>query len=771
MLRINESLDFDRVLQEVVVNARALAGARYGAITVLGEAGRRPDFFVSGLTREERHGLSEVPQGLGLFEYLSRVETTLRVSDVAEHLRALGMPEFSPPIPVSSLLVAPMRQQGVGVGAIYLGHEVEGKEFSQKDEDILAMFAAQAAVVIANARRYREERRARARLETLVNTAPVGVVVFDASTGAPSFINREALRILEGLSDPGQGPEQLLQVLSYRRADGQEVSLKESSLVRALSANEPVRAEEVVMQVPDGRRVSVIINSTPIFTEEGVLESMMVTLQDLGQVKDLERRQAEFLGMVSQELLAPLTSIKGSAVAVLEDLSRLDLADTRQFFSLIEWQADRMRGLIWDLLEVARINSGTLPLTPEPTELPSLVRQALASFLEGGTGLPVEVDLPPDLPQVSADRRRALQVLDRLLSNAARYSQEGTVITLSARREESHVTVCVAIRGRDIPVQPEFFHRSSPSVAAGPETGTGGEALGLAVCRGIVEAHGGRIWVEGNGTGLGSRTIFTLPVTGETAPGLPGLAGLPSVGSRRSARGHGRVLVVNDDPQALRHIRNTLTEAGYTPIATWDPEDVERLIATERPHLVLLASALAGGNRSGLMQRISQATDAPVLLLSGPDATPERDLALAFESGADDYITKPFSTTELVARVGAALRRRDALEPPADRGMFQLGELAVDYARRSVTVAGRAVTLTETEYRLLCVMAVNAGETLTRESLMGRVWSGREHGDFSMLRGYVRRLRQKLGESAENPRYIFNEPRAGYRLGEACNEC
>ena len=116
------------------------------------------------------------------------------------------------------------------------------------------------------------------------------------------------------------------------------------------------------------------------------MESAVVTLQDLGPMKEMERRQAEFLGMVSQELLAPLTSIKGSAVAVLEDLTRLDLANARQFFSLIEWQADRMRGLIWDLLEVARINAGTLRLTPEPTDLASLVGQAQASFLEGGGG-------------------------------------------------------------------------------------------------------------------------------------------------------------------------------------------------------------------------------------------------------------------------------------------------------------------------------------------------------------------------------------------------
>ena len=768
ILRINESLDFDTVLQEVVDSARSLTGSRYGAITVLGEAGQKPDFIVSGMTPEEHQGLWDMPHGLGFFEYLSGMETPLRVPDIAGHLSALGMPEFLLPVSASSLLVAPMRHQGIGVGNIYLGHEAEGREFSREDEETLVMFASQAALVIANARRHREERRAKARLETLINTSPVGVVVFDAGTGTPSFINREALRIVDGLRSPEQSPEQMLEVLTFRRADGREVSLREYPLAQALSSGETIRAEEIVIQVLDGRRVSAIINSTPIPSEDGGVGSVVVTLQDLPPMRELGRQRAEFLGMVSQELLAPLTSIRGSAAAVLKDLSRLDLAKTRQFFGLIEWQAERMQGLIWDLLELARIEAGTLLLTPEPTDLAFLVGQAQASLREGGTDNPVEVDLLADLPQVSADRQRVLQVLDRLLSNASGYSQEGSVITLSARREDSHVAVCVAGRGRDMPSQPLtlLFRRRSLAGGGGDDV-TGGEAVGLAVCRGIVEAHGGRIWVENDGFGLGYRCIFTLPVAEETAARRTGPTGIPSAGNGRAARGLGRVLVVEDDPQALWHIRNTLTEAGYTPIATWDPEEVERLIATERPHLVLLDSALTGADGSGLMQRILKATDAPVVLLSGRGATPERELALAFESGADDYVAKPFSTTELVARVEAALRRRDAPQREPDEGSFHLGELAVDYARRRVTVAGRAVALTETEYRLLCELAVNAGRTLSRERLMTRVWATREHDDFSMLRGYVRRLRQKLGETADNPRYIFNEPRVGYRLGEA----
>ena len=772
-IRITETLDLDAVLQGVVDGARSLTGARNGGLTVLDDGGQSPLFITSGMTPEERRLRIELPGGQELYEYLSGLSEPLRVADFSSYTRELGLPEIGPPLgPVGAFLGLPILHLGRRMGNIYLSGKEEDAGFSAEDEAVLTLFASQAALAIANSRRYREEQRARADLETLVNTSPVGVAVFDAGTVTLSWINREAMRIVDGLRNPEQSPEQLLEVLTFRRADGREVSLKEYPLARVLRSGETVRAEEIVIQVPDGRRVNTIVNATPILSEDGGVASLVVTVQDLTPVKELGRQRAEFLGLVGQELLAPLTSIKGSASAVLEDLARLDVTKIRQFFSIIEWQADRMRGLIWDLLEVARIEAGTLFLVPEPTDLASLVVQAQASFLEGGTSNPMEVDLPLDLPRVAADRQRALQVLDRLLSNAAGYSPEGSIITVSARTEGPHVAVSVAVRGRGIPSQPLplLFRRFSRREAGDGGRGSGGEDLGLAVCRGIVEAHGGRIWAESEGPGLESRFIFTLPVAEEDGRPGAGPAGRPSAGRRRGARGQGRVLVVDEDPQLLWHVRSTLAEAGYTPVVAPDPEEVERLIAVERPHLVLLDPALSGADGLRLVERVLQLTDAPVVLLSRPGGERNPDLALAFEAGADDYIVEPFSPTELVARVGAALRRREGPQRDSYRESFQLGELAIEYARRRVTIGGRPLDLTETEYRLLCELAVNAGRTLSREHLMSRVWSARESADSRVVRAYVKRLRRKLGESAEEPRFIFNEPRAGYRLGQEPEE-
>ena len=154
-----------------------------------------------------------------------------------------------------------------------------------------------------------------------MTTSPVGVVVFDGATGEPKSFNREARRIVDSLRNPGQSPEDLLNLLTFRRADGREVSLREFPMAEIMSTAgvaETVRAEEVVLGVPDdGRSVTVLLNATPILSDEGAVESMVVAMQDMAAVEEQERLRAEFLGMVSHELRTPLTSIMGSASAIM----------------------------------------------------------------------------------------------------------------------------------------------------------------------------------------------------------------------------------------------------------------------------------------------------------------------------------------------------------------------------------------------------------------------------------------------------------------------
>ena len=763
-LRINESLDFDTVLQGVLDSACSLTGARYGVITLLDGSGKVQDFLYSGLTPEESRRFAEFPDGMLFFEYLSSISEPLRLRDFHSYVRELGLPEFQPPMAVSSplpFLAAPIRHLGESVGAFYVGEKE--LEFTPEDEETLVMFASQAALVIANARRHREEQRTRADLETLVNTTPVGVMVFDADTGEVRSINREARRIVSDLCAPGGSAEQLLEVLTFRRADGREISLVEFPLAQGLRTGETVRAEEIVLQSPDGQSVTTLVNATPIFSEEGEegeVESVVVTMQDMTPMEELERLRAEFLGMVSHELRTPLAAIKGSAATLTEAASDLDPAEMLQFFRIIGEQSDHMRDLIGDLLDVARIETGELPVAPAPAEVASLVDEARSRFQSGGGRNNLRIDLSPELPLVMADGRRIIQVLSNLLSNAARHSHEASTIGVAAVREGYHVAVSVTDEGRGIAAErlPHLFRKFSRLEGEDRGRDIAGSGLGLAICKGIVEAHGGRIWAESDGPGLGARFTFTIPVAQDAAIGAANLL----VRSSRVERERTRILAVDDDPQTLRHVRDALTKAGYVPVVTGDPEEALSLVEANDPHLVLLDLMLPGTDGIELMRGILDMADVPVIFLSAYGQ--EETIARAFENGADDYVVKPFSPTELVARIKAALRKREAPEWAEPSEPYVLEELTIDYAERRVTLAGRPVQLTAIEYGLLFELSANAGRVLTYDRLLQRVWGLRRSGDSRRVRTAAKQLRRKLGDDANNPTYILNEPRVGYRM-------
>ena len=758
-LRINESLDLDAVLQGVIDSARSLAGASYGGISTIDEAGRDRDFVTSGMTPEEHAKLEETPQGPQFFQYLLGLDRPLRIPDLDSHFRSLGLPEFQGPVPVKSFLATSLRNLGRAWGVIYLANEEGGPEFTPEDEETLVMFASQATLVIANARRYREEQKARTDLETLIDTSPVGVAVFDARTGAPVSFNREMVRMMGALRTPDGPPDQLLEVLIVQRGDGRRVSLAEVPLAQTMISGETARAEEIVLSVPDGRSVSALMNATPILADDGEVETYVVTLQDMTALEELERLRAEFLAMVSHELRTPLTSVKGSITTLLDPPSPLNPAEMRQFHRIIDSQVDRMHVLISDLLDVARIETGTLAVSPEPTDVALLVGEARNGFRSGGGRHDIEIEIAPDLPWVMADRLRLVQVLGNLLTNAARHSPESSTIRVSAVGEGVHVAVSVSDRGRGIPAEslPHLFRKFSrlESQEQGGDTG-----LGLAICKGIVEAHGGRIWAESDGLGLGARFTFTLPTV--EAAGYVSPVGRAQPFTRSSPRRGAeqvRILAVDDDPQALRYVRDALVRSGFEPLVTADPEEALRLVAEERPHLVLLDLVLPGTDGIDLMGEIAQTTDAPVIFLSayGQDLL----VARAFDNGAADYVVKPFSPTELAARIRAALRRRDAPKPSEP---YVLGDLRINYDERRVSVAGRPVELTAIEYRTLAELSANAGRVLTYEHLLRRVWGLDADADVRPMRTVISSLRRKLGDNAENPAYIFTDLRVGYRM-------
>ena len=774
--RINESLDLDAVLQHALDAACALTGARYGVLTLLDEAGRIEAVLSSAMTAEEARRIWDTPDGLRIFEYLNALAEPLRIPDLLGRLRSLGLPEFQPPASVGgvlSFLAAPVFHRGERVGNIFVADREDGDEFTPEDESTLVMFASQAALVIANARRYREEQQAKNNLETLIHTSPVGVVVFDVHTGAPVSMNREVERLLNGLRRPGESPDRPPEGLTVRRADGSEISITALPMTDSLRVAEMLRAEEVTLSVPDGRSVSVLVNSTPILTDDGAVASFIATLQDLTPLKELDRLRADFFATASRELAVPLSSIKGSAATVLSAPSALEPAEFVQFFTIVDRQADRMHELIRGLVDVAQIKTGTLSLDPTPTEVASLTDEAGRVFAAAGGRHSLDINLPEDLPWVMADSGRIVQVLGHLLADAARHSFDDSRIRVTAEREGSvYVAVSVSHESRGVAadLRPHLVTTSARVAGGDQGSDAGGSDLSLALCRGIVEAHGGRLKAEDDGPGQGARFTFTLPAV--EAGALPGpLDPAHSAARLRAASPEPvRVLAVDEDPQTLRYVRTVLSTAGYAPIVTGDPTDVPRLMAEAEPHLVLLDPGLSGGAGIELMQALPEMSDVPVILLS---VDSEDDvIASAFDIGAADYVVKPFSPAELAARIRVALRRWAETGRAARSQSYVLGDLTIDYRERRVTVAGHGVALTATEFNVLQHLAMAAGQVLTHDQLLHGVWSPGRTGEPWLVRNVVKRLRQKLGDDADDPTYIFTMPRVGYRMpkGQAPND-
>ena len=764
-LSINESRDLDTVLQGVLDSARSLTLARYGAMTLVDDAGGLLDIVFSGVTVQEAQRFHEMPDGVKFLEYLNAIPDPLRVPDLNGHFRAMGLPDFLPPLAGAdgmSFLLTPILHRGERAGTFYLAEKDGGQEFTQEDEETLALFASQGALAISNARRHKEERRAWDSLETLINTSPVGVVVFDAKNGAPVSLNREAMRIMDNLCNPGQMLVDLLGTVTFQRADGREISLEEFPMAQLLSAGETVRAEVIVLKVPDGRSVTAMLNATPVRSEEGEVDSFIVALQDMTPLEEQERLRAEFLGMISQELRTPLATIKGSTEALLNDSPEMDAAVVNQFHRIIDQQVDHLQDLIGNLLDAARVQTGTLSVEPGPANVVDMVDEAKRRLQSGGARSNLEVDLPQGLPPVMADKRRIVQVLSNLLSNAANYSPEGSPIRVSAVSDGVFVSVSVADEGRGVPpdLLPHLFQRFSQLGSAEGRGAIGGSGLRLAICKGIVEAHGGRIWVESDGPGTGARFTFTVPVLDREGMSGAATRASSSFQADKPATERVRILLVDDDPHTLRYVRDALLKAGYEPIATGDPNDVLRLVEEERPDLILLDMILPGSDGIELMQDILDIADIPVIFLSayGQDSF----VARALDLGASDYVVKPFSPAELVARIRAALRRSAAPEQSDTQEPYSAKGLSIDYAGRRVSVAGRSVRLTPTEYLLLHELSLNAGRVLTHDHLIRVVWGRERIGEPRLLRDVVKRLRRKLGDDADKPTYIFTEPRIGY---------
>ncbi|MEO6714292.1 MAG: response regulator transcription factor [Mycobacteriales bacterium] len=220
------------------------------------------------------------------------------------------------------------------------------------------------------------------------------------------------------------------------------------------------------------------------------------------------------------------------------------------------------------------------------------------------------------------------------------------------------------------------------------------------------------------------------------------------------------VAVVDDEHAIRQALRSALAAAGYEAVEAADGPAAVDLVATTAPDIVVLDLGLPGYDGVEVVRRIRSFSDVPIIILSVLDR--DTDKIRALDAGADDYVTKPFSVDELLARVRAALRRLESVSPSSAR--VRIGRATVDLAQRSVEVAGEPVRLTPTQWELLSEFVANPGRLLTHKHLISAVWGGESGSEASSLRIYVSNLRRILEDVPANPKHLLTEVGAGYRL-------
>ncbi len=413
------------------------------------------------------------------------------------------------------------------LGVLYIGNRRESR-FRPEDAQLLMAFAKQATIAIQNARLYevavaqRERAEAGRRyLQVVIDSMPEGVVIAEGAEGMISTINR-AGKLLMGIEDIDElpresavlSPEPGSGLPSFFTPNGSPYPWEDLPLSRSIRFGEVILGTEVVIKRPDGTHVAVLTNSAPFRDLEGKVAGAVFVFQDISKAKEAEQLKDEFISLVSHELRTPLTSIKGAARTILRHYNSLDEGTRGELLRDIDEESDRLYRLVENLLDFSRAEAGVLRLATEPVHLPKLVERVMKEASSRSNGHHFVLDVPADLPPAEADPMRVEQVLRNLLDNAIKYSPSRGEIRVSAAVENGMLRVSVKDEGAGVPQEDQErvfgrFERGGNDAARAHGVG-----LGLAICRRLVEAHGGTIWVD-SVEGGGSTFSFTLPLVEE----------------------------------------------------------------------------------------------------------------------------------------------------------------------------------------------------------------------------------------------------------------
>ena len=413
-------------------------------------------------------------------------------------------------------------------------------------------------------------------------------------------------------------------------------------------------ANHTLLIAKDGREIPIDDSAAPIQDGQGCVTGVVLVFRDVTERRRAEealiqadRRKDEFLATLAHELRNPLAPVRNAIELIQRADGNADVI--RQASKMMERQVGRLVRLIDDLLDISRITQGKVQLRKERVELAAVVQSAVEAsrpFI-AAQGHELTVMLPPEPVHLNADPTRLAQVFANLLDNAAKYSEKGSRIWLTAERQGGEVTVAVRDTGIGIAAEhlPRIFEMFS-QVDTALERSQGGLGIGLALVRGLVELHGGMVEARSAGIGRGSEFTVRLPVTEVQiqAPQEPGNGDQGAVRTIRPCR----ILVVDDNRDAADSLVMMLRMMGHETDTAYDGLEAVQAAATFRPEVVLLDIGLPkmnGYEAARLIRKQASGKGMALIALSGWGQ--EEDKRRAIESGFDHHLTKPVEAAAL----------------------------------------------------------------------------------------------------------------------------
>jgi len=493
---ITSELDLNAVLKLIVQSAVEVLNGHAGLVA-LEENGERYHIY-------QTYGVP-APLLTQLNPILQRATTLDEGRDVLERNLIAIAKEFG--LGMWQVVSLPLRVRDESQGRLYVFRTVGG--LTASDRAMLQTFADQAAIAVHNAQLYAALNAEKKRLDAVLEFSADGVIIMDGEHHITTF--NQALERMTDLGAEDVKGELFENVIRLeRKRAGSTLAEAEAMGWPIIGAKGPLMLEADLVRA-DGKRIGVEVYFTALFEANGKLNSIVADFRDISRFREADQMKSTFMSVVSHELKTPVAIIKGYASTLNRPNANWEPALLREYLGVIEEETDRLTELIDDLLDASRVEAGGLKLMPVELDIDALARDVIKKIKPQIKTHKLVVDVPSDLPLVYADEARIVQVLRNFITNAVKYSPQGSTIRVYSAVNEREVIISVADQGSGNSPEDqknlfERFHRIDNTLTRK----TQGAGLGLFISRAIIEGHKGRIWVESDGK-HGSVFSFSLP--------------------------------------------------------------------------------------------------------------------------------------------------------------------------------------------------------------------------------------------------------------------